>query len=326
MPDTAEWRVLAAAARFVRAFEKDADVAPPLVQERAVAMLANALVALGSIASARAFLASHGGALPPVGGAVALARLVRCAPPTPDGQPENEFADDPAADMQIVRRPGARSVLFVFAGGANGYNGPLRLAHQWFRRLDVHVVYLRDFDGMFYAGGIGSLGNTRTRAIAALSEIAAGLGAERTLCTGSSSGSFGALLYALDLQADAVLCLAGATRLDESAERVLARHRTLRPGAEPMDRAAFDLPALYAGAGGRTRVRIVFGEKNERDSLEAANMRGIDGVELHSVPDATRHGILQSLVPRNDFARHLDWLVGAVPRAGRSTSMQTTST
>lgn len=323
MPETAEWRTLGIATRFISAFQNDEAAPPPVVQEREVAILAKGLIDFGSIAASRAFLASVGETLTPVGGAVALARLVRFAPPTPPGQAENEFADDPAVDVQIVRRPGARAVLFVFGGGANGFNGPFRLAHQWFRRLAAHVVYLRDFDGMFYTGGIRSLGESPRRAIAGLSAIAAELDAERILCAGSSSGSFGALRYALDLQADGVLCLAGATRLDESAERILARHRTLHPGAEPIDAAAFDLPSLYAAAARRPGVRIVFGEKNEHDSIEATNMAGIGGVELHPVADATRHGILQSLLRSRGFDRHLDWLMRAVPVTGSGTQPAT---
>lgn len=311
-----EWRLMLAAARFIRAHEVDAAAAPPPVPPREWPFLVNALIDFGAIAAARAALAVRSGDSKPQVGAADIGALLREAPPTPAGQAEQEFSDDPMADVQVVKREGATTILFAFAGGAHRFGGPLRLVHQWFRQLHAHVVYLRDIDGMFYAGGIRSLGPTRRDAVAGLAAIASDLGAPRVLCTGNSSGSFGAMRYGLDLAAEGVLCFAGPSRIDDSLRRVLERQGLHRAGAAPIDIADLDLAPAYAAADVRPMVRILFSGGNEADRAEAGNMAGLTGVELVALPDETAHGILALLVEAGRLDANLAWLMSATAVSG----------
>lgn len=289
---------------FLRRFERGDPSSPGEVTYRHRIALWT-ILECGSLAAARHYVSTVLGHSDTSTGS--LPSLVLAAPPTPPGQQEGEFEDDPAAEVQIVPRAGSRCVLFVFTGGAKRFSGPLVVMHQWFRQLDASIVYLRDLDGMFYAGGIGSLGPDLAASIGRLSEIARSLGAQRILSTGSSSGTFGALRYGLDLSADRVLALAGPSRLDESAQRVLERQKRRRPSAPPIDPGSLDMAALYGAAQRRPRVRMTFGENNEIDRREAENMAALTGVALDPIPGVDDHNILSVLGARG-LAERLDWL------------------
>lgn len=314
--DVGEWRLMLVAARFARAFEADPATPAPAVSVREWPMLVNAIVNFGAIGAARAALVVRGAAERAPGGAVDIEALLARCPPTPPGQAEQEFADDTEADVQVVHRAGATTVLFAFAGGAHRFGAPLRLVHQWFRRLDAHLVYLRDLDGMFYTAGIRSLGATRQETVARLAALARDLGAGRLVCTGNSAGSFGAMQYGLDLGADGVLCFAGPSRIDESMRRVLGRQARHRPAMTGQDIADFDLATVFARHHARPAVRILFSADNAVDHAEAANMAAIPGVELVPFPGADQHGILPLLVEAGRLDANLAWLMSSRPVSG----------
>lgn len=296
---------------FLRSFERGETAKPAAITYRHRIVLWT-ILECGSLAAARHYVSTvlgHSGVR--IG---SLPALVLAAPQTPPGQHETEFADDPAAEIQIVPREGSRTVLFVFTGGAKRFSGPLVLMHQWFRRLDASIVYLRDLDGMFYAGGIGSVGESYDHTIECLAEVARLLGGERILCTGSSAGTFGALRYGLDLSAGRVLGLSGPSRLDESAQRVLERQKRRRPLAVPIDPDSLDMAALYGRARRRPSVRMTFGERNEVDRQEAENMAHLAEVELDPVPGVEEHDIV-SYMGRSGLEARLNWLVSAKPSA-----------
>lgn len=290
---------------FLRRFERGEPARPTEVTYRHRIVLWT-ILECGSLAAARHYVSTVLGHADASTGQ--LPSLVLAAPPTPPGQHETEFEDDPSAEIQIVRRAGSRTVLFVFTGGAKRFCGPLVLMHQWFRRLDASIVYLRDREEMFYAGGIASLGTGYGDTIERLAEIARSLGAERILCTGSSSGTFGALRYGLDLVAAKVLSLSGPSRLDGNAQRVMDRQRRHRPSARPLNPANLDMAALYGRAHRRPAVRMTFGEMNEIDRAEAENMAQVAGVDLDPVPGVAEHNIVSALGSRG-FEARLAWLV-----------------
>lgn len=310
LADMLAWRLTLDAVRYIRRFERDHTARPSHYGLKERAVVVHAIIAFGHLAAARAFLAAIEGQQHPSAGLAELATLLAHAPDRPAAF-DADFIDDPAADIQVVRRAGASTVLFVFTGGAMRFNGPLTIVDRWFRRLEATIVYLRDFDGMFYLGGIRSLGDGYGAAVRGLRGIAASLGATRIACIGNSSGSYGAMRYALDLGAAAVLCLAGPSVLDRSVPALLERQRLRGATAEPVDPARLDLAVLYAEAERHPRLRILFGADNEVDRREAQNMARLPGVELVPVPGFKRHGILPALVVDGTFDRQLDWLVAA---------------
>ena len=75
-----------------------------------------------------------------------------------DGLPRNlpaplAFCDDPAAEIQVVRRPGSDAVLLCFCARNGTLGLPLNFIHQWLGRLPTSLVYIKDFRDL--AGGCG---------------------------------------------------------------------------------------------------------------------------------------------------------------------------
>jgi hypothetical protein len=121
------------------------------------------------------------------------------------------FADDPAAEIQIVRRPNCDRVILCFCA-MNGTLGlPLNFVHQWLGRLPASLVYIKDFRNLRGGCGFPTLGPDRASAITAFRRVANDLGAVNIYTLGVSLGGFAALYYGLELEAVAVLSLAGAT-------------------------------------------------------------------------------------------------------------------
>lgn len=301
------WRLMLDGVRFVR----DPSVLPSAHGDKERSVLINAIATMGGVEPLRAFVAATADRPTVLQAIEELHILARHAPAAipDDAAGVADLLDDPAADVQVTRRPGARTALLVFTGGAQRLNGPLRLIHAWLRRLGATVVYLRDVHGMHFLGGIRSLGNGYRATLTALRGLVADLGCERTVCIGGSSGSFGAMRYALDLDAARVLCLAGPTILDRSLPELQRRERLKGALVEPVDPERLDLAQLYREAATRPRLRLVYGGSNALDRREAERMAGIEGVELVPIAGLGRHGVIPYLVPDGSFDRHLGWLV-----------------
>ena len=230
------------------------------------------------------------------------------------------FEDDSRKEVQIVARDGAESALLLFCGDGNDLGFPLAHGHRWFGRLSASLVYLRDFQHCYYARGVSSLGSTYDETLLELRRVVASLGAKRILCYGSSAGVFGALSYGLDLQAEAVLCLAGATNLSPVFNTFSPLEQQASALQAELPDRDLDLARRYAVASRRPRVRIVYGDSHWDDRLHAETMDGLAGVTLHSLEDVSEHNVIKELTrqPRQ-FELLLDWLAppAPVPRATR---------
>jgi pimeloyl-ACP methyl ester carboxylesterase len=218
-----------------------------------------------------------------------MATILERLPPAGGDQAFANFVDDPKVDFQIWPRVGASTVLFAFTGMFGGLGMPLPLLHRWFGQVGAHVVYLRDSPRQAYNEGIRSLAPDYNGTLDALRRIARDLAASRIVCYGNSSGGYGALRYALDLPAEAVLVFGAMTNL--SAEFVnseaFARYR-FNPGP--------DLRPLYLAADRRPYVHILYGADNEIDAMQAGNFAGIPGVTLEAVPEWKGHDVFVQVI------------------------------
>ena len=215
------------------------------------------------------------------------------------------FRDDWSKDVQFVPRKNAETVMLVFSGrGIPGLGMPTNMVHRWLGRLPVSLVYLRDLvdasEFSYYLGGIASLGKDRDATLIELRRLVSALGGRRIVCYSNSGGVFGALHYGLDLKAEAVLCLGGATNLSvkfDSGRRM--------NGALPK----VDLRRAYSTAERPPRARIVYAEHHWDDRIQAEYMSGVPAVTLHALSRATGHNVMRYLVKRREYDDHLDWLV-----------------
>jgi hypothetical protein len=218
-----------------------------------------------------------------------MATILERLPPAGGDQAFANFVDDPKVDFQIWPRVGASTVLFAFTGMFGGLGMPLPLLHRWFGQVGVHVVYLRDSPRQAYNEGIRSLAPDYSGTLDALRRIARDLTASRIVCYGNSSGGYGALRYALDLRAEAVLVFGAMTNLcaEFVSSEAFARYR-LNPGP--------DLRPLYLSADRRPHVHILYGADNEMDATQAGNLAGIPAVTLEAVPAWKGHDVFVQVI------------------------------
>jgi acyl-CoA synthetase (AMP-forming)/AMP-acid ligase II/acyl carrier protein len=213
-----------------------------------------------------------------------------------DPPPALAFADDPAAEIQIVGRPNCDKVILCFCA-MNGTLGlPLNFVHQWLGRLPASLVYIKDFRNLRGGCGFPTLGPDRDSAITAFRRVANNLGAINIYTLGVSLGGFAALYYGLELKASAVLSLAGAT--DHTPSFV----RTLGPVSddylEMCERApeyASDLSGPLTRACNRPRVLLVYSDRHSDDRRQAERIAGLSRVKLIAVHSA-HHNVVDPLV------------------------------
>ena len=238
---------------------------------------------------------------PDVGLLSRLSLLLRSAPPPSGDRAFDEFRDDPAADVQVVRRQGASKVLFVFGGVAGGVGMPLPLAHRWFGQLGLHVIYLRDHKHQGFNEGIVGLGQSYEATLDQLRQLADQLYAQTLLTFGNSVGGYGALRYGLDLRARAMLGFSAATSLVPplaTASRLSQQRISM----------ALDLRPFFLAASPPPKTLLVFCGDHEVDARQARNLDGIEGVVLAALPGMSRHEAVMRAAELGRFGQYLDWL------------------
>jgi hypothetical protein len=189
------------------------------------------------------------------------------------------FKDDQKLDVQIARKTGAKTTFVIFCGLAARFGQYLNIIHHCcMAKLDVNVVYLRDFSQLLYLTGIRSLG-TPEQSRDKLREAIAGLGTTRLVCMGNSGGVFGALYYGSILPADHVVVFSGPVSLQigfEEAERQAYQklHALRVEGKVEWP----DLREIYARS--RVLVDFYFGNENRVDTAQAHTLAGLSNVSL----------------------------------------------
>ncbi len=219
----------------------------------------------------------------------------------PEGSPrERRFVDDRESDLQLVPRDGARTVVLGFCGRRNRLNMPLWIFQRWMAKLEVSVIYLRDFDETFYLGGVRSCGSLAAT-VERLRQAIGSMNADRVVCIGNSSGGYGALRYGLELQADRVFSFSGAVNMTPEFNAHLNRKAGALRLAKDFPDDTLDLRELYLAATRPPRTELYFGDNAWDDRIHNEHMAGAPGVTLHPVPDYAGHGALPELIRRGEF-------------------------
>ena len=214
-------------------------------------------------------------------------------------------------DIHVVHRPGADTVILLFAGAPHLFGLPLCVVHRWFGRLPVSLIYLADLEFTLYLDGIRSLAPNREATLTALRDFIASLGCRRILCFGDSAGGFSALHYGLDLAAAAVLVFGATTNIRPEFNAKLRQKRSVGPLYEKLPGRSIDLRALFAAASRPPRTMLVYAEQNWDDRLHAFHLSSLSNVTLRKVANYPKHNVTVELIRRGDYQSLLDWLVGS---------------
>lgn len=211
--------------------------------------------------------------------------------------PPLPFTDDPAAEIQVVPRPGCGAVLLCFCARAGTLGLPLNFMHRWHGRVPASLIYLKDFRNLSGALGFPSLGPDRPAALAALRRLVPELGGQRLYTLGVSGGGYAALHYGFHLGAAGVLNLCGRIDMTRAFnDRIGTPSSIYRDVAECAPDYVLNLGELYAGATRRPFVLTAFNADSDRDRLQAQQLAGLANVELVSVPGYGQHNVVDSLV------------------------------
>jgi hypothetical protein len=229
------------------------------------------------------------------------------------------FTNDLRTDVQIVRRKKCDTVLLLFGDRRHFLGMTIPAMHRWFGGLPASLLYLRDFRRLAFLAGIASLGASRDATLDSLRKIIASLGGRRVLCFGNSGGVFAALHYGLDLQAEAVLAFAGTTNLSAEFNTGLRSAGIVARLAQGLGSTVdVDLRQLYARAQRPPRVRIVYGENNWDDRVQAEYLSGLPSVTLEPLQKLASHDAVIYSVIGGLFETQLNWLFGATVVTRRS--------
>ncbi len=222
--------------------------------------------------------------------------------PSAVGNGREPFVDDRSSDVQIVRKPGADTLLIAFCGGSHQLGMPNNLLDRWFAQLSSHLVYLRDRQKVGYTGGIAALGPDMATTIESLTSLVRDMGARRVVCLGHSVGATGALRYASALGAERVLALSPITGGYEYAKKAA-------PHLPPRGVMWWgDLVPFYRDGAG-VRAHIVYGERNSGDREQSVRMTGLPGITVEALPNWESHHSMGELIRTGRLEQLLRWLV-----------------
>ena len=226
---------------------------------------------------------------------------------------DGEATDFDAADaVRIARRPGAKKVVFVFTGRARQIWLSVHLLHQILPD-DCTVVYLQDVRNCGYVFGLEAFGDGYTRTLEGMRRLIASLDSPEVFVIGSSSGGWGALRYALDLNATRVLGISPGTDFTlmeeyraETAARIGLSESEATAAFPP---GSFDLLTLYGDAARPPELILAFGGGHEEDREASRRMGALPKVTLHEVPGYERHDVMAELIAKGEIRGLIDALM-----------------
>jgi tetratricopeptide (TPR) repeat protein len=192
-------------------------------------------------------------------------------------------------------RPGARTIVIVFAGREERLFLGVELLHRVLRAHEVSVVYLRDLERTRYFGGVVALGSSVDATCVALRAIVARAGAERVLMIGSCMGAAAALRYGLELEAEAVLGLSPNLTPWDGPMTLEAQSKLA--AMQAIDSRFFDkIGEIVARAARRPKITLIYGASCPADAADATTLDGLAGVELVGIENYSEHNTLIQLL------------------------------
>jgi hypothetical protein len=213
-----------------------------------------------------------------------------------------EVAGADTADRGYWTIPaGSKTTILAFTGRANRLSLSIYFLQRLLQRHAVNVVFLFDWDDVYYLNGVKGLGDSIAPTVGSLRGICEDLGTERLICMGQSAGGYGALRYGLDLAADGVLAFS-PTMASMVGER---RWQKVAAGVGgTLQRDDVDVGRLYAAAGsaGTPVVQVVYGAGNRADRLIAEHLGALPKVKGLPLSGVSSHGTMKDLVVSGQFS------------------------
>jgi hypothetical protein len=196
--------------------------------------------------------------------------------------------------------------VILFTGESRKFGVSLDVLHRILRRSVGQVVYLRDYNNLFYLAGVHTWGDAAAT-VDRLKRLIAESSVKRVCAIGSSAGGFAALRFGLDLSVDAVLALSPQTdlrKLPDSKGRAKSLQRFRIPDE------ALDLLPFYEQAARRPQTTLVFGAANEADEKHVQRLAHFPEVEILPLPGVSQHNVVTHLIAEGLFDRLVQKTLG----------------
>lgn len=192
--------------------------------------------------------------------------------------------------------PHVRHVCLVFGGLAHGSSKMFfGLMAPILNKLGLGAVYLMDRQKLLFLNGVEEFAPDYKGTLQALRELLPE-SVTTISCIGCSGGGYGALRYAIDMNAASALLFASPTKL---GAEVYANDGRARVIAKRIDREvpqlAVNLAHELEHALHKPNVHLWYGGMMPEDREHALNLAGLPGVTLHELHDYAQHNVIHQL-------------------------------
>ncbi|GEM_PF-4927092 len=216
--------------------------------------------------------------------------------PKPEAR-QRPIVKDDGSELLVSDKTASGITVVVFTGLADKVMVNIPVLDAYFAKLGYAAIYLRDFERKLYLNGISSLAPDRSGTLSVIEDKLARLNTKRVICYGSSGGSFGALRYGIELQAEKIICFSGITNIQLPFLPMSIPHNT-RGFLKRMNKLFSDveldtLPWIQS-ARVKPPIDLWYCEHSEIDCLHAEHLKPLPQVQLHKVLNNDTHN---SVVP-----------------------------
>lgn len=217
--------------------------------------------------------------------------------------------DDLSSECVISEHGPGDGVAIVFTGLKQDLGFPIAIFDRYLARIGVTAVYLRDFSGHFFGGGIASLGGDPAATVRSLRGIVERSGAGRIVMISDSGGALAAIHMGTELGAQKAVCFAPLTNVEPGFLHSIGdgrvnwlRHR-LAGSVAGQHMSCRERLAMH---GDPPHVAIYYGAAMKLDCAHAKQLEGLACVDLHPLESLDRHDAIPYLMAQNRLAAVLE--------------------
>lgn len=208
-----------------------------------------------------------------------------------------DVREEGAADYK-VRNAGSPVTVVAFTGLDRRFTVAVYFLERLLGRFGFNLIIVYDRHEAFYLAGIPGLGADVEESCRSLKRLCDEMNTRHVICLGQSSGGYGALRYAVDLDADHVLAFSPSfvgVLQDETRAEIAGRTGRL------FNEDAIDFRPLYGSRETAPRITVVYGADNRYDERSVEALSSIRNTSIRPLAGVTRHGTLSEAVCQGLF-------------------------
>lgn len=210
----------------------------------------------------------------------------------PESQREGFYKRD--GFIFIEKRSGSHKLLVIFATMFNNFHFSHAAMVAMLGTLDCNLLILKDSSLLNYHRGVARFADSLPEIGPAITRLAQRHGIEKIFMTGFSSCGYAALYTSLNSLCHGYLGFSQPfdMRAESPLEPPLYFTPDVREAVDPT--YLIDMREPLRAAGSAVPRTIVYGERNEHDTMHARHVADLPDLEVIALPD-TSHGTVEYL-------------------------------